>query len=346
MRRKSKIEKLSILQQGLIENHDGVGYGHAHTRIANALGAAGANMMMLHEFGWDCMLAVMPPRSSLIGPYKFRKDICLHTMFEARPVPAPWVDIMNRCNVIWAPTEFVREIFTEAGVTRPIFVQGYAVDSDIYPLVPRIEHEGPYKVLAWGDNLASRKNILGTIRAFHRAALPNSILEIKLNDPVMAEMVKFTGRVTFDGVAAENIKFISEYWPRKRIVEWLCEGDLGVYFSGGEGYGLQPLEMMATGMPIICAYNTGMKDYLSEEHALLVQCPTMVKSASMSKAYDMDIEVPEPDWDEAIDKMRWAYHHRAEANAMGVRGAEFTRSWTWDDVGVKALAHLVEHFGR
>jgi glycosyltransferase involved in cell wall biosynthesis len=119
-----------------------------------------------------------------------------------------------------------------------------------------------------------------------------------------------------------------------------------IYLSGGEGFGLQPLEAMACGCAVICADNTGMQEYLTPEIALPVECPTRVKSINYSAAFGGDFYQWQPSLEQAIAHIRWCYDHPAEVAALGQRAAALVAAeWTWELAGQRALALLTQHFG-
>lgn len=55
------------------------------------------------------------------------------TMFETDRIPNGWADRLNYMDEIWVPTEFSRNIFEQAGVTKDkLIVVGEAVDTDFF----------------------------------------------------------------------------------------------------------------------------------------------------------------------------------------------------------------------
>jgi glycosyltransferase involved in cell wall biosynthesis len=116
-----------------------------------------------------------------------------------------------------------------------------------------------------------------------------------------------------------------------------------MYLSGGEGYGLMPQEAMATGLPMIVANNTGMKEYLTPQNALLVECPSYEKCDSMSAVFNMDLFVTKPNYDQAVEYLRWAYNNRETLPAIGEQGHKDATRATWEEVALEALFHIREY---
>jgi len=292
----------------------------------------------LHRWDWDALIAVHPPLlGAIVGPNP-RPDIIFHTMVEANRLPVIWRDAINRTGGVWVPSRFCEQVFRDGGVTVPIFRTGYAVTGTPSKRIP---HDGPFRVLAWGDSLASRKNILKVIQTFIDADLPDAILDIKLNlgDFSIPEMTW----VDSHGKEYVDIRIRHANWRRDAIQQWLRWGDVGIYLSGGEGYGLMPKEMMATGLPMISVINTGLHEYLDPSLVLHVPSDTLVPSPYFDRTYrESGFVMHEPDHEAAVMHLRWAYEHRLELYAMGMHGAESVLHETWDSIGVAAYVQLLE----
>jgi len=317
----------------------GTGYGMIGSELYNSFVDVGATMVSHTGFDWDVSVCVSPPRSILIGREKKREDIIFHTMFEAFPMPPEWPHVLNRAGLVWVPSQFVYDLFEQSGVKTPMFKVGYAVNKDLYGFVEREIHDDkPFKVLAWGDGLMSRKNLLHTMKTYMRANLPNATLEVKVTDGIKPQ-----GTITWNGNVRDDITIHSEEWRRVDLIKWLQGGDVGIYLSGGEGYGLMPQEAMATGLPMIVANNTGMKEYLTPQNALLVDCLSHEKCESMSAVFNMELFVTKPNYDQAIDHLRWAYNNRETLLDMGTQGYRDATNTTWEEVALEALYHIREY---
>lgn len=313
------------------------GYGVIGQMLKWALEQAGAEIVT--GFGYDLSVVVGLPWSWLIGP-DIRRDLVFHTMYEASPAPPDWVDVMNRSRGVWAPSQWVADLFVESGVRRPVLVGGYGVDTAIFRPVSRRGRSGPFRVLAWGRGLISRKNLLTAAKVFAAANLPDAVLEIKVNaDDTAAQDGPMPG---LDNVFVRKVD-----WSTFALVSWLHAGDALLYLSSGEGFGLMPLEAMATGLPVICAANTGMLDYLSEETALLVPCTAMQQAPLYQARFRHDAWFHQPDFDAAVEQLRWAYAHREDAYALGERAAAVVeRDWTWRKAGDRAMTLLYDIWSK
>lgn len=336
-----------------------MGYGVIASKLREALTSAGADMLPSTAFGWDCVVAVSLPAAWPSGQHGRREDLVWHTMFELEPLPRGWAEALNRSAAVWVPSPWCKDLFEAHGVTVPVFASGYGVDGSIfYPIDRTTDPSGlspqgrshrplaaerrPYRVLVWSQALVGRKNALMALRAFLDCgfAADEAEIEIKVNADYGAEGIKGP-----DGNWLPNARVIAANWPASQVADWLRSGDVLVYLSGGEGFGLMPLEAMATGLPVVCADNTGMRDYLTSENALLVPSTGKRKSVSYSLRFGVDCYEEMPDQDAARDWLRWCFEHREEAYRIGRRGAETAAALTWQKAGERALAQLTEIFG-
>lgn len=317
---------------------DGNGYGMISNQFYEGFMRCGAHMIGHDEFGWDVAVCVSPPRSLIVGREKHREDLIFHTMFEGNPMPKHWPALLNKVGLVWVPSDWVKELFIANGVTTPIFKVGYAVDKHVYVPNRREVREEPFTVLIWGDSLSSRKNVTEAIKTFLRAELPNAICQIKVSDGIAPK-----GKISYNGVPQDNVFVNSQSWTRFELVKWLQSGDVGLYLSGGEGYGLMPQEAMATGLPMIVANNTGMREYINANNALLVECPTIELSQSMTSVYGEDFYTAKPDYDMAVDLLRYAYNNREKVYDLGMQGSADVTVSTWDDKAMEALYYIHEY---
>ena len=331
-------------------NNDANNHGYAHVghklfeNIAKKPGILPHNM---YFDSWDALVCVSTPAVFLLGPGKEKRpDVVFHTMFEAHPLPDGWVDNLNRAGLIWTPTNYWADQFRAQGVTTPIMVAGYGVDTKTYTYFDRSNRRSsrPFKVLIWSELPISRKNVMASVAAFKRANLPNAVLEIKV--------MEFPGwsketEITIDGECVP-LKMHVGSWKRDRLVRWLQSGDVGLYLSGGEGFGLMPMEMMATGLPVICAANTGMLEYLDDRvNAYCVPCREMRDVPSYQAAYGYKAQMAYPDVSVASELLRECYENRRAAYKLGTRAAEIVREeWTWEIAAESAVTQLRRHFGK
>jgi glycosyltransferase involved in cell wall biosynthesis len=324
------------------QNENG-GYGHISQQLSLGLRKAGIQFANAYTGQWDLLLAVCTPAAWLLpvnrdGTRPRRDDMVIHTMFEAEPLPPGWVENLNSMGMIWTPSRYCADLFQSEGVLTPVHVIGYGVDP-VYEYKQReVEKDRPMKFGIWADNLTGRKNVMKTVWTFIDAGLPDAELEIKLNS--FAGMSPETAFVDKHGRPYANISIHMGDWPRKRLVAWLQSLDCLIYLSGGEGFGLMPLEAAATGCPVIVHACTGMLEYAVPSEYLLVESKGREPSITYTLGYGYPATQAKPNYDQAVEQIRWAYENRILLYDMGYRASMSAHQWVWEttcDLGIAAI---------
>ena len=79
----------------------------------------------LYDSGFPC-----PPHLS--SKSKKWKRVVGRTMFETDRLPNGWNERLNQVDEVWVPTHHHRQIFVDAGVTKPVVVVGQGIDIDFW----------------------------------------------------------------------------------------------------------------------------------------------------------------------------------------------------------------------
>lgn len=332
---------------------DANGYGIAGREMAKATLAAarqsGAEVTSEFGLGWEAMVMFGLPQVWPFYQGQQRPDLIWHTMCEVEPLPPGWVALLNRCGLVWAPSRWVADLFRRQGVRTPVVVAGYGVDPNVFwskgstlrqaqggeEQGARSRKEGgPMRFGVWVDALRTRKHAELAVEAWLAADVPEATLEVKLADQTAPPFW-----VDGKGYPHHEIKVFRGAWAPAKVAEWLRSLDCLIYLSGGEGFGLMPLEAMACGTPVICAYNTGMMDYLTADNAILVKGHKPEAAPTYTARFGAEYQPVQlrPDFDEAVAGIRWASANRdGELLAIGQRAAEDAGRWTWEEAGRKA----------
>lgn len=159
--------------------------------------------------------------------------------WESTQLMPGWADIMNECDEIWTPSPLIAEWYrASAGVTAPVYVYEHGVD-DVWTPKEREVTDKMRFLHVGGD--ASRKGVGEAQGAFTKAFPKNKDVELDLK---MISSGWNIGRIN-------RIEVINERMSLEKMVELFHEHHAFVYPSYGEGFGLTPLQALATGMPTI-----------------------------------------------------------------------------------------------
>ena len=104
--------------------------------------------------------------------------------------------------------------------------------------------------------------------------------------------------------------------------------DVGLFPNRCEGgTNLVLMEYLACGKPVVAVNSTGHRDVVREDNALVIKIKT---ENTINGPAGPIARWPEPDLDDTVDKLEWAYTHRAETAALGAKaGADMARlTWT------------------
>jgi glycosyltransferase involved in cell wall biosynthesis len=102
--------------------------------------------------------------------------------------------------------------------------------------------------------------------------------------------------------------------------------DVGLFPNRCEGgTNLVLMEYMACGKPAIASYNSGHKDILTARNSVRIEKmkPVTVRAGEDVALWD------DPDLDETIEKLEWAYQNRDSLQAIGEQAATDMSRLTW-----------------
>jgi glycosyltransferase involved in cell wall biosynthesis len=266
----------------------------------------------------DIGLCYFPP----VGVGMLRSKVkVLYTMFESTKFPKEWERAIKHADHILVPTQFCKEIIkNQFGLDAEVIPLGYD-EEKFYPLKRRRKKTDPYTFIHY-DAFKLRKGWNLVLQAF--------IDEFGENNPDVRLILKTTeyNKVPIPLDYYKNIEVIRANYEHEELLQLLKRSDCFVYPAVGEGFGLPPLEAMATGLYTICSYNTGMKDHVR---------PTLTKMTPIHAIYDriglqgcnerQDLGAQFlPDIDQLKAEMRKAYEGRLKGDYPEIRELTMKKS--------------------
>jgi glycosyltransferase involved in cell wall biosynthesis len=271
--------------------NDTNGYGYATTEMVKALRSLGHEVSQ-NDPSADVEIWFDQPRhwNFSDGPYK----IGYHP-WESTKLHSDWVKTMNECDEIWTPSPIIADWYKRYnGIERPVYVYEHGVSSEWEPIVRTHSKPDTFKFLHVGAE-SLRKGGYDVIRAF-RAAFP------KGDEPVELTLKMISTGWEFPKFGRLNV--VNRTMSLESLVQLYHDHHVFVYPSWGEGFGLTPLQAMATGMPTITVgdwapYRDFLDSYLTID-AELVDSPWQdVHPGKMFR----------PDFDQLVDTMRYSYEN-------------------------------------
>jgi len=287
-----------------------------------------------------------PAAFGSIQHHKFRVG---YTMFETDKLPVGFSDwtgafntaaesINTQLDLLIVPCHHNVGMFRDNGVTIPIEVAPNAVHPTAFPYLKRPERD-TFTFLQMAT-LTLRKNPGNVITAF--AQLFRDMPEVKL---VLKTQSGTLGHLDLSNLG--NIEIIDELVNAKRMKEILFDADCFVFPSRGEGFGMPPIEAMATGLPTIIADNTGMRDYSDDRYNYTVKAGHKSPALRYPQKWGDVGNWYESDFDDLKAKMLYVFEHQAEAKAKGEAASRWVHDiWTYQSVADKFAEAIEKHYNN
>lgn len=295
------------------------GYGIASAKLIKWLQSEGIKIST-HNTGQKIAILFHNPYSilRLEAPYRI-----LYTMFESDKLPDDWQEYLEAADLVLVPSKWCQSVFAKKGIKTQVVPLGY--DEEIYTFKPRINKRESNQdfVFLHYNAFNVRKGFLEVFKAFCKAF-------------DKTEPVKMIFKTTLDHIPLSmpkseypNIEIIRGKVEENELLDILYRSDCFVYPSRGEGFGMTPLEAMATGLPAIVPNAHGISEYFDPEYMyeakVKEECPAIYsryKGIDVGKMVVCDV-------DQLAQQMRYVYEHQEEARAKGRAAAEYVKNWTF-----------------
>jgi len=315
-----------------ISNARGSGYGGAYQNFMLRLLTEGVNLIGPEEPDRpDVHIYLGQPDRRWQNSWGRKADIFgLFTMFESEILPPHWVeDINDNFDLVIVPSRWCKIIFEAGGVTRPIFIVPLGVDPQAFPYLHRPERK-IFTIIWQGFHEQDRKGFALLEKAFGELDLPDSLLIKKVSPFSSQSMVQW--------------EFRTKHWSicrnmtQAEMLLLLRKADLSVNPTAGEGFGLIPLEHMATGLPVMVSENSGCLDYRNTAYNIGIKCEE--GKSWFGEEYG---KMMVPIYEDLKAKIKWAYEERQQIREMGKAASEWVhREWTYEKATDKLLEVLNE----
>ena len=228
-----------------------VGYGEASFHIFEQLNKHGIEPLIKSAEANIGISFVQPTH------YTFYKDQYKigYTPWESTGIFDSWkFNLTNTIDELWTTSPWCAEMFSKH-TNKPVFVYEHGIQDDWIPKKREINPDRPFRFLHIGEP-ASRKDGQRVVEAFIKTFGddPNYELVMKCSGiNTTAVFDPITGKVQGSpGAFYKNIKMIESMLSVEQLNGLYDLCDAFVYPSWGEGFGFNPLQAMAKGIPTIC----------------------------------------------------------------------------------------------
>ena len=267
------------------------------------------------------------------------------TQWESTLIPPNWVDHAKEYDEWWTANEFGRQAFIDAGVPEEkMHVFEHGVDSNIW--TPKLRGQDSTIKFLHIDSGSPRKRADFAKFAFKKAFGESLDYEITFkyshmpasgvdwNDP---EIMKNHG----DWESA-NIRHIRENMSLDDLIKLYHYHDVLVYPSEGEGFGMIPMQALATGMPVIstgiwCSYEKFLNNNIID---------SKLGKSDIIETYTRFGDVVLPDFDSAVELLKCV------ANNISLQSKRFhdqipkvVDEYSWYNLSKKAIDDFILRVG-
>lgn len=258
------------------------------------------------------------------APYRI-----IYTMFESDKIPDDWKDYLEAADLVLVPSKWCQKVFAKSGIRTEVVPLGF--DDVVYTYKERpdrLKRREDFTFLHY-NAFNIRKGFPEVFKAFTE--------EFKHTEPVKLILKTTLNNIPLPITKSEypNIEIIRGKMDQADLLSIIHRSDCFVFPSRGEGFGMTPLETMATGIPAIVPNAHGISEYFNSEYMYEVKvkelCPALYsryKNQDVGKMVICDVA-------DLRKKMRWIYEHQQEAREMGNKASEYVKKWTYTKTAEK-----------
>jgi glycosyltransferase involved in cell wall biosynthesis len=282
-----------------------------------------------------------------------------YTFFENNILPASYIENSARYfNTVVTGSTWCEEVLRSYGLRNvATIIQG--IDPTIFnPFYNEKEYFQDQFVIFSGGKFELRKGQDIVIRAY-------KILQDRYRDTVLVNSwfnqwpasmhtMAASPHIRFSPAANDYVTMINQMlcdngidinrvmtlplYPNIMMPRLYKNTDIGIFPNRCEGgTNLVMMEYMACAKPVIASYASGHKDVLTDDNCLKLKNLKPITIANN----DQNVATwDEPDLEETVAKLDWAYHHRDAIRHIGECAGDELRKMTWQETGRRFYAIL------
>lgn len=258
----------------------------------------------------------------------------IYTMFESTTIPQGWVDDLRKANLVLTPSRFCRDAFKTRGIDAKVVQLGY--DDTVFNYKEKDKNNPVFTFLHY-DAFKIRKGWDILFKAFNE--------EFKPDEPVrmVFKTTKSKEELPFPILKSQypNIDVIHDNYTPQELEALLHSADCFVFPSRGEGFGLTPLEALATGTPTIIPNGSGMAEYFHADYFIELKVKGTTPAMYQTFRNEDVGEFIEPDLEDLKRKMRWVYQNKQQAYKQAEKGAKWVKqNYSISETAAKLAPYL------
>lgn len=256
------------------------------------------------------------------------------TFWETNRLPRNWVNHCNEMDEVWTCSKFMKNVFVDSGIKKPVYEFKLGVDPKLYFPIKRSPHS-QFTFLSIGSP-ATRKNSQLALDAFLKLFGNNENYRLiyKSNGPPDAR-IRLGGEL--NQIIHPRITVIDEEYSHKDLANLYDSADCLLYPTSGEGWGLIPFQAIAKGIPTICTNALACTEFAN----MSIPLDFKWDSSSMFGIYTGAGEWAKPSFDDLCDKMKYVVENYESVSDKTHENARFiNKNMTWQKVSQKYISRL------
>ena len=237
-----------------LDNH--VGFGNASYHIYRTMKALGVDVRVKtldspRKYKADIEIAFDQPQRYAFMSQGYKIG---YTPWESTGFMKDWWKPLYECNEIWTTSNWCKDVFQNNLPGKDIFVYQHGMDHNFSPKKRKLDPDQPLTFLFIGEPFVRKDGqSVAEIFAELYGNDANYRLIIKCTNVNTIQLDDERGRLRGAPDAVyNNIIVIRNMLSPAEMISLYDQSDVFVYPSWGEGFGFNPLQAMAMGIPTIC----------------------------------------------------------------------------------------------
>jgi len=211
---------------------------------------------IIHRPGADIKLMI-----PMFSDRDWSREEWIYGLMEFQKVPRNYANRVNQADGVMVPNKTVADWFKNAGVSAPFYHCPLGFDPD-FAYRDRPDDPHPIRIL-WLGAFTHRKMWIYALHAFWQAFDPDDKsveLYIKTTSEDKAGRIDILSNAIFD----------SRQMTRAELKALYYKSHVFLHTCTMEGFGLPPLEAMATGALVVSVAEGGLKTHITPDTACIV----------------------------------------------------------------------------